>query len=126
PVPFLRIRGVATPGGATAQLRLRASVRQGFLGAGHRPDVLAAAGRRGERLRLITRTRIARCLIGGGSGVADLRYLVPGNAAGRARRPVAASAEVPRRSAVPVVAGPVVASPVVARPVVASRERGVA
>src|SRR5207342_3217415 len=35
-------------------------------------------------------------------------------AAGRARRPVAGSAEVPRRSAVPVTASPVVAGPVVA------------
>src|SRR6266516_3307528 len=52
--------------------------------------------------------------------------LVPGHAAGPARRPVAGSAEVPRRSAVPVVAVPVVAGPVVAGPVVAGREHGVA
>ena len=77
--------------------RLRAGVGQGLLGAGHRPDVLAAAGRRRERLRLIAGTRIAGRLVGGRrSGIADLRYLVPGNAAGRARRPVAGSAEVPR------------------------------
>src|SRR4030095_4108133 len=106
-----RIRGGTTSRGAITQLRLRAGVRQGLLGAGYRPDVLSAAGRRRERLRLIARTRKAGCLVGGGRGVADLGYLVPGNAAGRARRPVAV---------------PVVGSPVTASPMIAGWERGIA
>src|SRR6185437_3946442 len=81
PVPFLRVRAGTTARGAVTQRRLRAGVRQRLLGAGYRPDVLAAAGRRRERLRLIARIRKAGCLVGGGRGVADLGYLVPGNAA---------------------------------------------
>src|SRR5258707_12175576 len=112
-VPLLRVRGAA-PGGVTAQYRLRAGVGQRLLGAGHRPDVLAAAGRRRERLRLMAGTRVTRRLESGRRcGIADLRHLVSGNAAGRPRRPVAGAAEVPRRAGVSIV-GPVT-GPVVGR-----------
>src|SRR6185437_174246 len=105
-VPLLRVRGAA-PGGVTAEYRLRAA-------AGRRRERLRLIGGTCVTRRLVSRPRmgrplIRRPLIRRQGGVADLRDLVSGQAAGRARRPVAGPAEVPLRTGVAgSVIGPVI------------------
>ncbi len=103
-VPLVRVGragGLRGAGGATGAPgihgrrcdRLGARGGEGLLGAGHRPDLLAAGRRRGA-LRLLAGARVP-----GPGRIADLGDLIPGDAG--LGWPVAGSPGSPRRRGVP-------------------------